>query len=190
MRKIGINENAIEGIFTYLKIKGSIESVLDELDKILDSNLQSAREGYNDLIKIKEYSEYYGISNELMFDMSLARGLDYYTGPIFEIISKRLKIGSIAGGGRYDTLIEMLGGPSTPAVGIALGIERIFETMKRTNMFPFKKKTITQAYVIMTKQKLLRHAIHIAQLLRENKINTDIDIKGRTLKKNLEIANK
>ncbi|MGQ4833284.1 MAG: histidine--tRNA ligase [Candidatus Asgardarchaeia archaeon] len=190
LKRIGVKDSDINIIFRYLSIRGPIDSVLENLDKVLDSNLKSAKEGYNDLIGIKDFAEYYHISNELNFDMSLARGLDYYTGPIFEISSRRLKIGSIAGGGRYDTLIELLGGPSTPAVGIALGVERIFEIMKKTNMFPFNKKTVTQVYVVTTNTSLVRHAISIAQLLRDSKINTEIDIKGRTLKKNLEIINK
>jgi len=188
--RMGISSGNINKILDFIKIRGPLPSMLPKIEDVLDYDIKSANEGIADLKQMNEFGKSYGIANEMIFDMSLARGLDYYTGPVFEIISKDMRIGSIAGGGRYDTLIQILGGAPTPAVGIALGVERIFEIMKKTNMFPKEITNIVQVYIATSDKSLIMKAIEIAEILRNSRINVDIDLKGRQLKRNLEYANK
>src|SRR5439155_22053320 len=121
-------------------------------------------------------------------DFSMARGLDYYTGPIFEIeVESEKKIGSIAGGGRYDNLIELLGGRFTPATGISLGIERVIEIMKEEKMVDLAK-TGVKVFVANVNEKVKPDAVKIAQDLRKVGINCQVDLMGRNLSKQLQFV--
>jgi histidyl-tRNA synthetase len=87
--------------------------------------------GIAEMEKLAEYLKYYGVPESVLsFDLHMARGLDYYTGPIFEALVPEAGIGSVAGGGRYDHLIEQLGGPDLPATGTSLGLERIIAVVE------------------------------------------------------------
>jgi len=139
------------------------------------------------LEEIFEYGKVYGFSKFLVVDFSLARGLDYYNGPIFEIVIKGRKVGSVAGGGRYDDLIELLGGRKTPATGISLGIERILEIMKAEQMLNLPK-TKSKVFVAAVDEKVRGDAIKIAQELRSEGISCQIDLMNRNLTRQLEFA--
>ncbi len=143
----------------------------------IDSEIQK---GINEFLK---YLKNFGITNYI-FDISLARGLDYYTGFIFEIDAGK-NIGSIGGGGRYDNLVKQISGITIPAIGISLGLERVLFLLKKPKKM---KKTKTQIYVIPI--KTLQKSIKLVQQLREANINTDLDLMGRSLSKNLNYAGK
>ena len=148
--------------------------------------LQRLEEGLNELEQIKTIAESYGISEKIIIDLSLARGLDYYTGPIFEIlVEKGEDFGSIAGGGRYDDLIELFGGARTPATGISFGIDRIVKLMEREGLFKLPN-TNTAVFVAPVNDDMKDEAIKIAQMLRKKGIPTEIEIMGRKLKRQLE----
>lgn len=119
------------------------------------------------------------------FDPSLARGLEYYTGPVWEIFSEKYKY-SLAGGGRYDNLLKLFGGRNLPATGMSFGITRICEVLLNKGN---KRKTLTQVFVIPIGNTTLEVA-RICQKLREVGINTDFDVVGRDLRKNLNYVNK
>jgi len=184
LKKIGLEENQIKKLFKLLTIKGDVEEVLDRAKKLF-KGIKIAEEGLEELNKIFEFSKIYDFSKYLIIDFSLARGLDYYTGPIFEIRIKTEKIGSVAGGGRYDKLIEILGGKATPATGISLGIERIFQIMEKEKMFKLPK-TKAKVFVANVNQKMKEEAIKISKKLREKGIPCQTDLMNRSLTKQLE----
>jgi histidyl-tRNA synthetase len=185
LERIGINEEQIKKLFKLLEIKGDVEEVLERAKKLL-KGIESAEEGLNELEKIFELSRIYGFSNYVVISFSLARGLDYYTGPIFEIVVKTAeKIGSIAGGGRYDKLIEIFGGKQTPATGISLGIERIVQIMEEEKMFKLPK-TKVKVFVANVNEKVKEEVIKISQKLRERGIACQTDLMNRNLTKQLE----
>lgn len=187
LEKINLEEKQIEKLFKLIKIKGKPEETLKKAKSLL-KGIKTAEEGLKELEKIFELGKIYGFSDYLVLDLSLARGLDYYTGPIFEIaIKTKEKVGSIAGGGRYDKLIELMGGPSTPATGISLGIERIVEIMKSEQMFNLPK-TKTKVFVANVNEKVKKEAIKIAQDLRRDGIECQVDLMGRNLTRQLEYA--
>ncbi|MEM7826155.1 MAG: histidine--tRNA ligase [Candidatus Aenigmatarchaeota archaeon] len=184
LRKIGLQEKQIEKLLEMISLKGEFEEILEKSEALL-SKSKKGKEGLEELKKIFEISKFYGIEKKLVLDFSLARGLDYYTGPIFEIEVKGGKIGSIAGGGRYDNLIELYGGRPTPATGISLGIERIMELKKKEMKLP---KTRVKVFVANVDESMKRKAIEIAKEFRKKGIPTQIDLMGRNLKKQLEYA--
>jgi histidyl-tRNA synthetase len=148
------------------------------------------REGLDELAYITRKCRNYGIQRKLTIDFSLVRGLDYYTGPIFEIeVSSGKGLGSVAGGGRYDGLVETLGGSWTPAVGIGLGIERIVDIMSSKDMFRLPPGR-TEVYVAAVEDSVRDSAVSICQVLRLAGINAQTDLMGRNLKRQMEYADK
>jgi histidyl-tRNA synthetase len=139
-----------------------------------------------DLIELIRYSKKFGIKKRLKVDLSLVRGLEYYTGLVYEIfLGEKVSCG---GGGRYDKLIETIGGPPTPATGVSLGLDRIFQIMKEREMM--KISTKTKVFVANVNEKAREEAIKTAQKLRESGIGCEIDIMNRNLSKQLKYANK
>jgi histidyl-tRNA synthetase len=125
----------------------------------------------------------------VVVDFSLARGLDYYTGPVYEIYAEGFEdYGSIAGGGRYDELIGLFGGKSTHATGVSLGIERIFTLLEKQAAFE-GLDLWPKVYVVSTSESVRGKAIEVAQMLRRAGLSTDLDMMGRSLKRQLDYAN-
>ncbi len=176
LKKI-IEIDVVKRLMKVLKISG--KDVLKKVGTIIGNT-----EGLKELKKLSEILNMIGIS-EYKIDLSLARGLDYYTGPIFEIFAEE-GVGSVGGGGRYDNLIELFSGRKMPATGISLGIERIFEVLKDK----FKVKDNIKVYVAIANEEVRVEGMKITLLLRENGVACDIDLMKRKLNKQLEYAGK
>jgi histidyl-tRNA synthetase len=175
-----ISQNATATILEFIKNKGDF--ALEELGKRLED-----KEGIEEIKQIKSYLRQMNVESKVEFDPSLARGLDYYTGPIFEIFAEE-GIGSIAGGGRYDKMIGLFSGKDVPAVGISFGIERIIEVMKERKMIEARKSNV-KVFVASVNEKLTDKVIDIVQSLRKNSIPTDYDLRSRSLSKQLNYVN-
>jgi len=187
LERIGLLEKQIEDLLGIITIEGEFKEVLEKGKKLL-GNTSEGKKGIEEIEKMYEFSKFYGISDLLVLDFSLARGLDYYTGPIFEIEAEtKKKVGSLAGGGRYDNLIELLGGRVTPATGISLGIERIVEVMREEEMFELPE-TKVKVFVANVDEKVKPEVIKIAQKLRKREIQCQTDMMGRNLTQQLEYA--
>ncbi|MEM5794540.1 MAG: histidine--tRNA ligase [Candidatus Aenigmatarchaeota archaeon] len=180
----GISQDSIKKIFDFIKIDETPEKVFE---KIKDLSFDEGKEGIEELKEIVFYLKEMGTDAKIKIDLSLARGLDYYTGPIFEISAEK-EIGSIAGGGRYDKLIGIFAKKEIPATGISLGIERIIEVMKKRKMVE-EKKCKTKVFVATINKEILKKSLPIIQKLRENGIETDFDLRERSLTRQLEYAN-
>lgn len=187
----GINEprEKIERLLRFVKIRGDKKVVeRKEVCEVLKNTV--GEQGLNELKQIVDKAESYGISERITIDFSLARGLDYYTGPIFEITIERYEdVGSVAGGGRYDKLIELYGGKPTPAMGISLGIDRIVKVMEREKLFKLPK-TNTKVFVASIDDEMRASAIKITQILREKEIPSEVDVMGRKLTDQLKYVDK
>jgi len=129
LKNRGISKESSDFLIDAIAIKGSGVDALGEFGELLTDS-EIGMEGVKELVMMAEIFDDAGVGDKIVFDMSLARGLDYYTGPVFEgrYLGKP-KVGSILGGGRYDHLIEKFGGQSTPATGISLGIGRMIEVV-------------------------------------------------------------
>ncbi len=128
--------------------------------------------------------------SNLVFSPTLARGLDYYTGTIFEIMLPEFTFGSFGGGGRYDNLIRELGGPSMPAVGVGLGFDRIVEAAKVKQLIPESVLKSADVLVTIFDQKCMNNSLKIAASLRKNGLNVDIYPQAAKLAKQLKYADK
>jgi len=171
----GINQNSIKKLKSILSIKGNNQEKIKKLEKIIGPIPQ-----INDLLQLlKAYS------TKVTFDISLARGLSYYTGIVFEIFLKDSEIKSaIAAGGRYDNMISKLleTKKEFPAVGISFGLDVLTDATPKKEI-----KTPTEIYIIPIQVK--ESAIKIAQQLRTNNIKVSIDLMERGISKNLDYAN-
>ncbi len=164
-----------EAVLEELKKKGLPTSSLTEvLNKGLTEKLKNITDIVND--------------SRVVFDSTLARGLDYYTGLIFEIEIDGYEAGSVGGGGRYDNLIGMFAGRQIPAVGFAFGFDRLIEAMNQQNLFP-KNLTTTQVLVTIFNPDLQNNSLEISSQLRSNNINTEVWLDPNSkLEKQLKYA--
>jgi histidyl-tRNA synthetase len=126
---------------------------------------------------------------DFIYKPTLARGLDYYTGIIFEAVDDNYQSGSLGGGGRYDNLIGTFSHQKIPACGFAFGFDRLLEAMALLNLLP-KKSTTTKVLVTVFSENLLDKSIQIANYLRQNNINTEIYLNRQKLDKQLKYADK
>jgi histidyl-tRNA synthetase len=144
--------------------------------------------GLNELKELLEYCEKSGLSEYVKYDASLARGLEYYTGNVFEVVLEKEKgeTGqSVGGGGRYDNLVETYGGASTPAVGISFGVDRLLGVREKEVV-----EQKTQIMIVPMGLEAGRESLKIARELREKGLNVENDLMQRSIAKNLEYANK
>jgi len=185
LRNRGISTEASEKLLSLIGLEGEAEEVLRDAEELIHDYPEGI-EGINDLREIISYLEAMNVEPRFRVDLSLARGLDYYTGPIFEASAAK-GIGSLAGGGRYDQLIGLLSGRDVPATGISLGIERIVEVMKSFNMIDVERSKL-KVFVAVTSKDLIKDALKFSHRLREENIPTEFDLKGRSLSKQLEYA--
>jgi len=142
------------------------------------------RRGEAEISSFFDYAKEYGFFNKLKLDLSLVRGLEYYTGLVFEIEAG--KGVSFGGGGRYDDLIKTLGGQDLPATGISLGLSRIFEELKSREPATPRSKV----FVAYVDEGLVKEAIRVVKRLREAGLRAEISVSGKKLSSQLEYADK
>jgi histidyl-tRNA synthetase len=169
----------LEKILEFSQIKGTIKEVESNFDV-------SQLESWEDLKSLFESLENRGISNARI-NFGIVRGLDYYSGIVFEVFDKNSQLGALAGGGRYDTLTKAFKRDDLGATGVAGGVERIILTMQEQNIISEIK--ISRVSILYINDEMQKVAHSITSLLRLNNIPTDIDLAGRNLKKQMDIAN-
>jgi histidyl-tRNA synthetase len=169
-------------IMRFLKVSGSNKSILTKIRKLYGDG-----DGVGEIEKLLTIAKEYGIDKRLKLDVSLVRGLDYYTGPLFEIYLGE-KVGC-GGGGRYDRLIGDIGGQATPATGISLGISRIYEVMRERGMFEaIRKENKAKVFVAAVDESMAPQVLKIARKLRAKGIVVQTDVMGRGLGEQLKYA--
>jgi len=174
----GYDKSKLEEMLDFSQIKGTIQDVENTLDT-------SQLESWNKLKSLFSSLESRGISN-IRINFGVVRGLDYYSGMVFEVFDKNSKLGALAGGGRYDTLTRAFGRDDLCATGVAGGVERIILTMQEQNIIPESDRN--RIAVIYVNDEMQKVAFSIASLLRLNRIPTDIDLSGRNVKKQMDAA--
>jgi histidyl-tRNA synthetase len=187
----GISEDAISRLFDLISLRGEPASVFAELRAKLGDN-DRALEGIGDLEQIVACLDDLGVSREhFEVDLSMVRGLDYYTGPIFECIVEDMKIGSICGGGRYDNLVGMLSSQSLPAVGISVGLERIVDVLEALEMNKEgSKKTKTAVLVTVFAPETRAESLRLVSELRSEGISAEVALAGDRLPNQLKYASR
>ncbi|WP_416997658.1 histidine--tRNA ligase [Alistipes ihumii] len=189
LREKGIDERAIEALQPILSLEGANGAKLARLREILaDSPVGLA--GVTETKTILSYVETLGTELEIELDLSLARGLNYYTGAIFEVKARDFAIGSICGGGRYDDLTGIFGMPNTSGVGISFGADRIYDVMTGLDLFPDDTKGTTRALMLNFGGEEERVSLRLAKNLREAGIACEVYPESAKMKKQMEYANR
>jgi histidyl-tRNA synthetase len=170
-------------------INGTPDEVLGKA-KMMLQDYEDGIKGITALEELYKYAEAFGFAQYIRVDLSLARGLDYYTGPVFEVITKGFEdYGSIAGGGRYDEIIELYGGPPTYATGVSFGVDRLTPILEEKGVF-VNMTLSAKVYIAPVNKKVIYEAVKIAQMLRAENISSLVDMMGRKLGKQFEYADK
>ena len=189
LREKGIDERAIEALQPILSLEGANGAKLARLREILaDSPVGLA--GVTETETILSYVETLGTELEIELDLSLARGLNYYTGAIFEVKARDFAIGSICGGGRYDDLTGIFGMPNTSGVGISFGADRIYDVMTGLDLFPDDTKGTTRALMLNFGGEEERVSLRLAKNMREAGIACEVYPESAKMKKQMEYANR
>jgi len=180
----GVGEDKAQKILGFTHLKGD-EAL--EFARIEFGSSKATMEGIDELRQLQSMADAFGLGKLLHIDFSLVRGLDYYTGPVFEIRAGSGEIGSVAGGGRYDGLIERFGGPSTPATGISLGVERLYEVLfeKISKDDGLKNSGV---FVANVNEATAPDAVRISRDLQSMRVRAESDVMGRKLGRQLEYA--
>ncbi len=189
LRGIVPDEESSIRLLDILSLKGDPDEVCNSIKKIL-KDYPNGVKGCDTLKSLYEYAKAFGYAQYIIVDLSLARGLDYYTGPIFEVLATGYEdFGSIAGGGRYDEIVELFGGEPTPATGISFGVDRLTPILEEKKAF--KDLMLgAEIYVAPVNDEVKMKAIEITQELRRSGKSVIIDMMNRRLNKQFEYADK
>ena len=188
-----LDKIGVKGVSQELKGRGFKPKQIKTVFELVKENIslrqlktmlktEDGQAGIKELEELFKYLRMMGV-NKAVFDVSLARGLAYYTGTVYEIFSKQGKVtSSLGAGGRYDEMIGKFGNREVPAVGVSFGLVPIMELMKED----LEKKTAAQVYIIPI--KTVKESLEIVQQLRDAKINCGFDLTGKGISKNLQYA--
>jgi histidyl-tRNA synthetase len=167
----GLDSRQISVIEKYLSIKGNNEEKIRQIKDFLGNNEQG-KKGIEELEDIITGLTTHDL--RLTIDFTLARGLNYYTGIIFEVKAKDVQMGSIGGGGRYDDLTGLFGVPDIPGVGISFGVDRIYDVMEELKLFPDEVHTGTQVLFFNLGEEESKAAFELMQQLRNKNIRCEL----------------
>jgi histidyl-tRNA synthetase len=189
LRRLSIDPDESAKLLDALSITGDPETIITNAEKRLNGS-ELGLKGCKALRDMITYAKSFGYAEYIVVELNLARGLDYYTGPVFEVSAKGYEdYGSIAGGGRYDEIINIFGGQSTPATGISFGIERLVTLLEKKGGFEDVALGL-DILVAPVSEGARSEAIKVAQELRSSGYSTLIDLMGRRFSKQLEYADK
>ena len=183
----GFSTEEISKVSDFLKVEGTIEEKLNWIETNLDS--EEAKKGVEEIKEILRKVELTGlIGAKLELDLTLARGLNYYTGAIFEVLVKDSGIGSICGGGRYDDLTGVFGWSGVSGVGISFGAERILDIMNDRDLFPENTAVSTEVMFVNFGEEEESYCVKLAAQLREKGIKTEVYPSAAKMKKQMAYA--
>lgn len=184
----GVSQSAIEKLQPVLFLKGSSEDKLDALKKIL-SSVNEGMLGIAEVEEIFTLLKPMNLKNNVELDLTLARGLNYYTGAIIEVKANDVSIGSICGGGRYDDLTGIFGLEGTSGVGISFGADRIYDVLLQLNKFPETTGESAQIMFVNFGEKEVQYCMKLVNDLRGNKISAEVYPDPAKVKKQFTYAN-
>jgi len=185
----GAGTEVIEKLIPFLRITGGNESRLEQLSEMIKAS-EEGRKGIAEMKELMGYVSSYTPEANVEFDITLARGLNYYTGTIVEVKSLDVSIGSICGGGRYDNLTGIFGLPGISGVGVSFGADRIYDVLQQTNRFPAGDTTACSVLFANFGGKAVQPALEFVRKLRSAGISSEIYPDNAKLKKQLDYANR
>ena len=188
LRDNGLSEQQIQMLQPIISLSGSNDEKLTTIANVLKDS-QTGLKGVDELRFILDTLKTVGLKNEIQLDLTLARGLNYYTGAIFEVKALDVQIGSITGGGRYDNLTGIFGMPGLSGVGISFGADRIYDVLNQLDLYPKDSVTTTQLLFINFGEKETAYCLPIINKVREKGIRVEIYPDASKMKKQMSYAN-
>jgi histidyl-tRNA synthetase len=185
----GLNNQQISKIETYLLIAGSNEEKMIQLKTLLGEN-EMGKVGISEIEHVLNNSSLLSPNSSLIIDLTLARGLNYYTGIIFEVKAIGAQMGSIGGGGRYDDLTSLFGVPNVPGVGISFGVDRIYDVLEELQLFPEEVQKNTKLLFFNLGELESKKAYTLMQELRSCGIASELFHENTKLDKQFKYAEK
>ena len=189
LRERGIGDEAIAALEPILELSGDNNAKLARLREIIGSS-ETGMAGVEEMQTIFDHAERLGIGLPIELDLSLARGLNYYTGAIFEVKANDFQIGSICGGGRYDDLTGIFGMPGMSGVGISFGADRIYDVMAGLGLFPDEVDCSTRVMFANLGEEEQAASLALLGELRDAGIAAEIYPDNGKMKKQMEYANR
>lgn len=186
LREDGLSDEQIEKLQPIIMLEGTNEEKLNTIADVLSSS-ETGMKGVEESRYILSFLN--GLKNEILLDLTLARGLSYYTGAIFEVKALDTPMGSISGGGRYDNLTGIFGMPGLSGVGISFGVDRIYDVLNALDLYPKDSLNTTQLLFINFGEKENAYCLPIAAKVREAGIRTEIFPDAAKMKKQMSYAN-
>ena len=190
LEKLGLKENDISRIIEFIEIDGSTDEKLQQIEQLKIEN-ETYKKGLNEIKEVIKYVRLFGIPEQnFSLDLTIARGLDYYTGTVYEtFLNNYRELGSVCSGGGYENLAENYTNKKLPGVGISIGLTRLFYKLNELNIIKAEKKSVSEILIIpMTED--LQKPIEIANTLRNAGINTEIYLNNKKLKAKMKYADK
>ena len=188
LKEKGITDEAIEKLLPILQAQGDNKEKLATIASVLKGNA-TGEKGVEEVSFILDTIASLAINSTVELDLTLARGLNYYTGAIFEVKALDVAIGSISGGGRYDNLTGVFGMDGTSGVGISFGADRIYDVMNQLNLYPEDSIINTQVLFVNFGEKEAAYSLGIMAELRKNEISAELYPEAGKMKKQMGYAN-
>ena len=185
----GLGQEAVDKLQPILELSGDNAQKINQLKEVLAVS-ETGMKGIAEMETVFGYVERLGIDLTVELDLSLARGLNYYTGAIFEVKALDFAIGSICGGGRYDDLTGIFGMPNTSGVGISFGADRIYDVMTGLNLFPEEVNCSTRVLFVNLGSEEEAAVLPLLRSLRNEDIAAEIYPEAGKMKKQMEYANR
>jgi len=184
----GISQAAIEKLKPIFDLSGSNYDKLKSLKEIVKDS-ETGLKGVEEIETVLNYFNNLSLNIDLELDLTLARGLNYYTGAIFEVKAKDVEIGSICGGGRYDDLTGVFGLKDVSGVGVSFGADRIYDVMEQLDIFPQEIVASTKVLFVNFGTQEESYCLPLLQKLRDNGVNSEIFPESAKMKKQMTYAN-
>ena len=190
LTKIEVPEDAIEKIMQFIKIDGTIDEKLEKLESLQIDN-ETYKTGVEELKQVVKYIRLFGIEDKnFTIDLSIARGLDYYTGTVYEtFLNGYRELGSVCSGGRYENLAQNYTEKKLPGVGVSIGLTRLFYKLNELNLIKSEKKSISELLILPMTENM-EVPIKLATELRNLNVNTEIYLNNKKLKAKMKYADK
>lgn len=187
MGKLGLSEKSVSIIKNYINIDGDNVEKLEKIEQLISTS-ETGKEGIEELKTILQLiGERTG---NVAIDFTLARGLNYYTGTIYEVIANNVSMGSIGGGGRYNDLTGLFDVPNVPGVGISFGLDRIYDVMEELNIFPESIAKTSVALFFNLGEKESQFAFNLMQTCRNERISCELFYENSKMDKQFKYATK
>ncbi|MHC1604716.1 MAG: histidine--tRNA ligase [Candidatus Methanofastidiosia archaeon] len=186
MKEIGVEEEAYAKLEKLLSIHGTVKESLPTIEKEVEHLSGEVEDAIKNLGEVGAFLEYYGFDKYCTIDLSIVRGLAYYTDIVFEVFDRKKSMRSLFGGGRYDNLVSLLGGQKTPAVGFAMGIPMLEIMMKEEGTWP--QPDLSPDYFVITIGNVKKTAFELIRHLR-NVGTAEYDLSGKNLSNQMGLAN-